>query len=206
MTQPTPTRGTPLARPAAASTDATGADPMAELMRAAQAGDSDAYRLLLEDAARRLRGHIRRRAPWLDAEDREDLVQEVLISMHGARASYDPARPFMPWLAAIARNRIADHARRHRRRAAGAQAYRTLAETFDSDAVNHSAAGVVAAMSLQRAMADLTPAQREAVQMLKIEQLSLAEASARSGLSIAALKVSVHRAVRRLRARLGGGA
>jgi RNA polymerase sigma-70 factor (ECF subfamily) len=53
---------------------------------------------------------------------------------------------------------------------------------------------------------DRLPAgQREAVRLTKIKGLSLKEASAASGMSIAALKVATHRAVRRLRQILSGG-
>jgi hypothetical protein len=41
--------------------------------------------------------------PFLRIEDIEDIVQNILLSVHGVRATYDPQRPIMPWLLAIAR-------------------------------------------------------------------------------------------------------
>src|SRR6266571_2157396 len=71
-----------------------------QLMQAAQAGEADAYIQLLEEITPRIRQIVRRHRTFLEAEDIEDLVQDVLLSIHGVRATYDPQRPFMPWLLA----------------------------------------------------------------------------------------------------------
>jgi len=180
------------------------ADELGTLMLAAQAGDRQAYRQLLDAVALRLRRLIRRRAPWMPEDEVEDLVQETLISVHLARASYDPARPFMPWLAAIARHRMADAARRFARRAALDLAAGDLAETFCDAPTNNHAENVVNFLAVRRAMATLSPAERQALIMLRFRQLTLAEAAQESGTSVAALKVAVHRASKRLRGALGG--
>ena len=57
---------------------------------------------------------------------------------------------------------------------------------------------------LSRAIATLPPGQREAIELLKLRELSLKEAARTSGRSIAALKVNVHRAIKALKARLEG--
>src|SRR5262245_66257568 len=85
------------------------------LMRAAQRGDSDAYRALLTAITPRIRRIVRVRRAFLGTADVEDLVQDVLLSVHAVLATYDPSRPFMPWLLAIVRNRLADAARRYAR-------------------------------------------------------------------------------------------
>jgi DNA-directed RNA polymerase specialized sigma24 family protein len=91
---------------------------LATLMQSAQAGDTQAYVLLLAKITPRLRQVIRSQRRFLNADDIEDLVQDVLLSLHAVRATYDPRRPFTPWLMAITRNRLADGARRYGRRAA----------------------------------------------------------------------------------------
>lgn len=179
-------------------------DELGTLMAAAQGGDGAAYRALLVQTARLLRRAIRMRAPWLTAEDVEDLVQDTLLSVHRARASYDPARPFMPWLMAIARHRLADHLRRETRRRDGAHAHATHDETFGARAAKDHADTVVDGLALRDAMRDLPRAQREAVQLLRLRQLPLEEAARESGVSATALKVSLHRAAQRLRAMIGG--
>jgi DNA-directed RNA polymerase specialized sigma24 family protein len=72
----------------------------------AQDGDQDAYRRLLEDIAGYLRPFVVQRQ--IDSSDVEDTVQDILFTIHAVRHTFDPNRPFEPWLAAIAHRRIAD--------------------------------------------------------------------------------------------------
>jgi len=88
------------------------------LMQAAQTGDARAYECLLSDITPRLRRMIQSQRRFLGPDEIEDILQDVLISMHSVRATYDPQRPFMPWLLAITRNRLADGGRKWARRAA----------------------------------------------------------------------------------------
>lgn len=83
------------------------------LMAAAQAGDSAAYRQLLGDILPFVRAIIVRQIGRTD----EDAAQDALLSLHLVRHTYDPARPFKPWLAAIVRHRLLDGLRRQTRRA-----------------------------------------------------------------------------------------
>jgi DNA-directed RNA polymerase specialized sigma24 family protein len=75
---------------------------MEALMEAAQAGDMRAYERLLREITPKLRQIVRRRRQFFTSEEIEDLVQEILLSIHAVRATYDPKRPFMPWLSTIA--------------------------------------------------------------------------------------------------------
>ena len=88
------------------------------LMRAAQRGDQAAYTRLVRKVMPLLQRVLRTRRRFLQSADRDDLMQEVLLSLHRAIAAYDPGREFVPWLMAIARNKMADHARRFARSAA----------------------------------------------------------------------------------------
>ena len=170
---------------------------MAAWMRAAQEGDTAAYARLLTA----ITPIIRRMAAgrWTGSEEAGDVVQDVLLSLHQVRHTYDPARPFMPWLMAIARNRLADVQRRQVRRARGEVAVEVLPETFSGGETKEPLDRMADAEALGRAMAALPPRQREAVEMLRLKELSLKEASAASGMSISALKVSMHRAMKALR-------
>ena len=79
--------------------------------RAAQRGDADAYGELLNEIGPVLMRFLRARVR--DAQEAEDLYQETLMAIHRARHGYDAARPFEPWLFAIARHIVAAHAERH---------------------------------------------------------------------------------------------
>jgi RNA polymerase sigma factor (sigma-70 family) len=109
------------------------------LMRAAQAGDGDAYLALLGEITPRVRQVVWRRRGARAPEAIEDLVQDVLLSVHVARASYDPGRPFFPWLLAIVRNRLADGARRYARHALHEVQVDDLDVTFAELATNSPA-------------------------------------------------------------------
>jgi DNA-directed RNA polymerase specialized sigma24 family protein len=76
-------------------------------MRAAMAGDEDAYRQLLVSMAPRLRAAAHSRCRSLGAleDEIEDLVQEVLLTIHLKRGTWDQSRPIGPWIAAITRNK-----------------------------------------------------------------------------------------------------
>ena len=105
----------------------------------------------------------------------------------------------MPWLAAITHCRMVDAARRHGRRAALDLAVSDLSETFCAPCTNNPAENVVNFLAVRRAIEALSPAERDAMVMLRLRQMTLAEAAAETGTSVAALKVAMHRAARRLR-------
>jgi RNA polymerase sigma-70 factor (ECF subfamily) len=174
-------------------------------MRSAQAGDGAAYRQLLTSIVPRLRHLIRRRRPFLKPEDVEDLVQDVLLSLHAVHATYDPQRPFMPWLLAIMHNRLADGARRYARRSSHEVPVAQLPVTFSVEGENFGSETYSDPEALRQAVARLPKGQRVAIEMLKLREMSLKEASAQTGSSVAALKVSVHRGMLALRNALAGG-
>jgi RNA polymerase sigma-70 factor (ECF subfamily) len=172
---------------------------LATLMQAAQAGDTQAYVQLLREITPRLRQIVRDQRRFLKAEDIEDLAQDVLLSLHAVRATYDPQRPFMPWLMAITRNRLADGARRYTRGTAHEVQVEDLPVTFSDEGANIDSDGYRDPEALRQAIRALPPGQRDAIEMLKLREMSLKEAAAASGTSIGALKVSVHRAIATLR-------
>ena len=168
----------------------------AALMARAQGGDSGAYRSLLAAIVpylRKLTAHSLR-----GRHDAEDAVQDILLTIHTIRRTYDPARPFKPWLKAIARRRIADRLRVQMRRSARETFLTPAHETFAAPETNpyrDEADG----RALREAVAQLPEGQRRAVMLVKLEEKSLKEASAASGLSVMTLKVSTHRAMKNLR-------
>jgi RNA polymerase sigma factor (sigma-70 family) len=180
-------------------TDATPDNHLAALMQAAQAGDVSAYSRLLEEIAPRIRQIVRRRRRFLQAEDIEDLVQDILLSVHAVRATYDPQRPFMPWLAAITRNRLADGARRYVRSTAHEVHVENMSVTFGEEPANSTLDGCGDLQELKDAIATLPPIQRDAIQMLKLGEMSLKEAAVVSNTTVGALKVATHRAMTALR-------
>ena len=172
-----------------------------ELMRSAQDGDRAAYERLLRETVPFIRAVVSRQ----HRGDRiEDIVQDVLLTVHRVRHTYDPARPFDAWLATIARRRSVDAIRRRGRILAVETKDDIAYETFADPGANKELDRTVRTSGLGEAIASLPESQREAIELLKVRDLSLREASQVSGKSIAALKVNVHRAIKSLRERLKG--
>jgi RNA polymerase sigma-70 factor (ECF subfamily) len=183
--------------PSAASEDA-----WARLMAAAQDGDRASYDRLLREIVPFIRAIVvqQHRAP----DRADDVVQDVLLTLHRVRHTYDPSRSFRNWLATITRRRSIDMLRRKGRTAAQEINDERAYETFADPRANKEVQAADRTAGLAAAIAALPERQREAVTLLKLKEMSLAEASQATGTSIAALKVNVHRAIKALRARLKG--
>jgi RNA polymerase sigma factor (sigma-70 family) len=164
-------------------------ETLRDLMRLSQGGDKQAYAVLLEQTGRWLHRFF---AQKIAADAIDDLVQETLISLHRKRASYDPARPFLPWLAAIARYRWVDRLR---------QSYRHAASELHDEHGEESHEDVVGAkISIARLLDQLPAGQAEAIRLVKIDGLSIAEACATTGQSEPLVKVNIHRGLKKLAA------
>jgi RNA polymerase sigma-70 factor (ECF subfamily) len=164
------------------------------LMAAAQSGDETAYRQLLEELAEVVRNFLLSR--FGHSEFVDDCVQETLISVHQARHTWDPARPFRAWLFAIVRNKSIDMFRQRRTRARVLEHYQRDQEVL---AQAGSEGRVQSEISGGRLLESLPEPQREALVLTKIIGYSGAEAAQRLGISEGAVKLRVHRAVRSLR-------
>ncbi len=179
---------------------------LAALMRAAQDGDERAYKTVLRACVPHAAAIARRHGVPPDAVD--DVVQETLLTIHRALPTYDPARPFHPWLRAIASRRAIDALRRHGRKGAREVhddiAYLNHAE--DPPDFAGSETGRAEAGRLRAAISTLPPRQREAVELLGLNEKTLAEAAQDTGSTKVALKVNFFRAMKSLRARLGSNA
>lgn len=176
------------------------------MMAAAQEGDSMAYDRLLREIV----PYVRRIAAQQHrTPDRvEDVVQEVLLTIHRVRHTYDPARCFRHWLAAIARRRSIDALRRAsgRFRFEVGEGDAGLAyEAYADPSLGSHDEAHASADQLGKAISALPPTQREAIELLKLREMTLAEASRLTGRSIEALKVNAHRAVKALERKMRAG-
>jgi RNA polymerase sigma factor (sigma-70 family) len=164
-------------------------ETMRDLMTRSQNGDKQAYAVLLEQTGRWLARFF---AQKIAADAVDDLVQDTLISLHRKRASYDPSRPFLPWLAAIARYRWVDRLR---------QTYKHAATTLDHDIGEDSHEDVVGAkISINRLLDQIPDNQACVIRLVKIKGLSIVEAAAKSGQSAPLVKVNIHRGLKKLAA------
>lgn len=178
---------------------ATRKDRWADAMRAALDGDGVAYERLLGEIAVMSRGVARSRLVrfGIDPDEAEDVVQEVLIAVHRKRGTWDPERPFLPWLNAIARYKLIDAVRRlgrARRRTAG-EPVEDMADRLPAPPAPELA---YALADPARAVARLSARERDVVTALGLEGLSVRRTAARFSISEAAVRVAFHRGLARV--------
>ncbi|MDP3739505.1 MAG: sigma-70 family RNA polymerase sigma factor [Hyphomonadaceae bacterium] len=161
-------------------------------------GDAAAHNRLLGELARMLRSYYAKRMAGLTA-DIEDLVQETLIAVHTRRESYDRNRAFTAWAFSIARYKMVDAFRSRGTRVA------IPIEDIDDLFADDASDGIAAGVAIERLMAELPANQRLSIQHTKIEGLSVEETANRTGLSASNVKISVHRGLKALMARVRKG-
>ncbi len=166
-------------------------DPWSDLMTAAQLGHAGAYTRLLTEVDGWLRRYYARRLP---SSMVEDAAQDTLLTLHIRRHTYEPGRPFQPWLAGIARYKWID-----RLRSLARDPGVSCAEDISEDiAVDDHGPAIMSALVLRGLLSQLKPAQSEAIKMVKLEGLSIEEASERTGQSVSLVKVNLHRGLAKL--------
>jgi RNA polymerase sigma factor (sigma-70 family) len=165
-------------------------DPsIAALMARSQQGDADAHAAVLRFCMQWLTRFF---SGKIHADQVQDLVQETLISIHTKRSSYDATRPFLPWLAAIARYRWIDRLRK---------VYRTemYGLELEPEAIDPED-GIAASISIERMMQMLTDKQQTAITLVKLQGYSVAEAAEKTGMSESNVKMNIMRGIRKLSA------
>ena len=167
-----------------------------ELMLLGLQGNAQAHGKLLTELALLLRKFFQRRLSYQHAEV-EDLVQETLLAVHTRRATYDPDQAFTAWAYAVARYKLIDYLRRQRVRVT--INIDDCNELFGVDGTDAEDAS----RDVSDLLAELPAAQRTAIELTRIEGLSVEEAAARSGQSVSGIKVGVHRGLKKLSALLG---
>ncbi len=168
-----------------------------EWMRLSLEGDRPAYEKLLKKIAEMVRGYLNNALgkSQRTEEKVEDLVQEVLISIHRKKHLYQPTLPILPWLFTIARYRMIDHIRLEQRRPKLTE----WEETFDPPAPDRTAPLEEIAFELEERLEPLSDRQKEILIMAKAEGIPLAEIAGKLGMSLASVKVTIHRALKKVR-------
>ncbi|WP_418163331.1 sigma-70 family RNA polymerase sigma factor [Pantoea vagans] len=161
------------------------------LMARAQAGDRAAYNQLLKAMVPAIRALVCRKIG--DELLVEDVIQDTLLAIHRVRHTYDPQRPILPWVAAIASARTIDALRQNGRRQ----------EVQDDEALQQRPAESAEASAdpdiLSGYLDTLPLRQREIVESVHLREQSLAQAAAETNQSLSAVKSLLHRAMVNLR-------
>jgi RNA polymerase sigma-70 factor, ECF subfamily len=165
-----------------------------QLMRSALAGDDAAYQTLLRQLPMVLRSVFRASFQKfrMPPSDQEDIIQDVLIILHIRRHRWNPDLPLLPWVFAIAHNKIIDEVRRRSRR-------RDMeAFLLPEDDNGKHLEGVFAAHDAARMLGTLPPRNRKIVSSISIEGYTARELASELGISEGAVRIVLHRSLRGL--------
>jgi RNA polymerase sigma-70 factor, ECF subfamily len=176
-----------------------GTKSLEALMAAANAGDQKAYAQALQATSQFLRPYLSKRLN--QPSEVEDVLQEILISIHKSRHSYDGKRPFKPWAYAIAKFRLSDFLRAHYgdtlRNAAELDAAEDIAQyDVTENGISYE--------SIKEEIAKLPGKQPTILHLLHHEGHTAKEVAAKMGMTETAVKVAAHRAYKVLKGRLSG--
>ena len=168
---------------------------LAELMRAANRGDTQAYRKLLREVSPVLRGFARHAflRYGLSNEDVEDIVQETLLAMHLKRHTWVESRPLLPWVRAIAHNKLVDHLRR-----SGRRRQHVPIDEFSDLLVADPIASLSSGLDAEAAMGKLKGRQRDVVVAISVNGKSARQVAEDLRMTEGAVRVVLHRALRSL--------
>ena len=174
------------------TTDTT--DNLEALMKQSLAGNQRAYTVLLQQTSRLLRPFLAKRLSFTSEVD--DLLQEILISIHKARYTYDGNRPYKPWVYAIAQFRLKDHLRAHYSDQLHHAYDLSELEDFLQDDVTESA---VSYESISGEVQKLPEKQATILRLMHQEGYTAKEVAEKMGMKESAVKVAAHRAYKILK-------
>ncbi|MCE5182150.1 MAG: sigma-70 family RNA polymerase sigma factor [Betaproteobacteria bacterium] len=167
------------------------------LMRQAQGGDKRAYADLLRETARFLRPFLAKHLNF--SAEVDDVLQEILLSIHKARHTYDGNRPYKPWVYAIAKFRLQDHLRAHY---ADHLRHAVELSEVENDLQENVTQSGMTYESISGEVEKLPPRQAEILRMMHQEGYTAKEVAEKVGMNESAVKVAAHRAYKILREKL----
>lgn len=168
-------------------------EKLKELFMLSTQGDQEAYGSFLTLASALVKKYLTYLGGKYESRETvEDLLQEILISLHQKKHTYQAEKPILPWLFAIARYRFIDHYRSKKRLPRMAE----ISDDFRAEETSEPF------MNLDEILVMLTPKQKEMVMLVKVEGASYAEAALALGMSVASVKVGIHRVLKSVRNRI----
>ena len=170
------------------------AENLEALMKRSLDGDQRAYALLLQETARLLRPFLARRLN--SGSEVDDLLQEILLSIHKARHTYDGNRPYKPWAYAIAKFRLQDHLRAHY---ADYLRHAVELSEVENDLTENVTESDITYESISGEVGKLPPKQAAILQMMHQDGYTAKEVAHKIGMKESAVKVAAHRAYKILR-------
>lgn len=160
-------------------------------------GNSQSYSKFLIHLTPYLRGFFRKRMQACP-DQIEDLIQEVLLAIHTKRHTYDHKFPISAWIHAISKYKYIDFLR--------ARQYEVLNDSFDETLDLFGSIDNEPQESqrdITKLLQTLPESFRVPIQLTKLDGHSVKEAAQLSGMSESAIKIGVHRGLKKLASALG---
>ena len=165
---------------------------LGDLLRCGIGGNQTAYAEFLKKISSLLRPFV---AKKITSADVEDVLQEILISIHKARHTYDGERPIMPWIISIARFRIADYLRKYyaqmRHKAVDNEEMENIFADVTDDVFDNE--------SIDELLEEVTSQNKQILTLMHVEGYTAKEVGAKIGMNESAVKVAAHRAIKKIR-------
>ncbi len=184
-------------------TDDPPQDPWAKLLLAANAGDGQAYARFLHAVTPVIRGIVRARGRTFPPDQHEDIVQDVLLGLHLKRHTWRPDHPVRPWVYAIARYKVIDAFRKR-----GTSVHLPIEDFTDTLEALAEADPLTARddkREVERLISQLDPRSAAIVRAVELHYEPQAAVGERLQMTPANLRVTLHRAMKRLAALAGKG-
>lgn len=161
--------------------------------------DPELFELFYREHVEEVQRFVARRVA--DRERAADLTAEIFLAAIESAHRYRPRRGTpKAWLYGIARVLVADDRRRRNRERAREERFRGSALLDADDAARIDAAAQ--ARRLYAAMDSLPEAERAVLELVALDELTVAEAAVAAGVQPVTARVRLHRARRRLRTEL----
>lgn len=173
-------------------------DEFSELAKQALDGDLQSYQILLKKTYEELLPFVSRKI--YEEKDRDDVLQEILISIHKSLSNFETSRSYLPWVYTIANFRIVDYIRSKKKesqRVTFEESLENVAmETVEEDEEELSKE---ISKKLDELLQILSPIQKKVIELVKIHKLSVKNAASVLGLSESNVKIITHRALAKIR-------
>ena len=166
-----------------------------QIMEAVKNGDLQQASLLFDRFHKRIYNFLARMT--VDREAAEDLTQNVFLRLLKYRQSYNPEMKFQSWIYQMARNVFSDHYQQQKQK---------MPAKMEVEKLNDSMPDILDALEqeenekrLIRALAQLPDDYRELLVLTRFQHLKYEEVAGFLDLTVANVKVKVHRAIGQLR-------
>ena len=169
---------------------------IAAFLKAGLAGDQQAYRQFFHEIVPILKATVRSIAYMQNAEELEDIVQEVLTTLHNKRQSWKTDKPVLPWIYAITRHKTIDALRRYQRQEGQATHVdiQSLADFLPDREYDHNLA-----IDLEAGLNQLGTRLETVVRAIGLEAKNPTQTGKDLGMSENAVRIAFHRGLKKLR-------